>query len=194
VFRYKLKAPVANLGAVVLSHARGVRVSPRLVVGNDENRLVGYTAIPVDINPYADFGRIVPAVGAVFPAPATYDMVFDTPVGAKPGKFTFRFWVNDLSPPAVRLLTRTIRLKDHIRLRVTDGGSGVDPASIVVNVDALRPSFVYKNGILTLQGALKRGTHHLTLVVADYQETKNMENTGPVRPNTRTFHATIVVR
>jgi subtilisin family serine protease len=194
VFRYKLKAPVANLGAVVLSHARGVRVSPRLVVGNDENRLVGYTAIPVDINPYADFGRIVPAVGAVFPAPATYDVVFDTPAGAKPGKFTFRFWVNDLSPPAVRLLTRTIRLNDHIRLRVTDGGSGVDPASIVVNVDALRPSFVYKNGILTLQGALKRGTHHLTLVVADYQETKNMENTGPVRPNTRTFHATIVVR
>jgi hypothetical protein len=58
----------------------------------------------------------------------------------------------------------------------------------------LRPSFVYKNGTLTLQGALKRGTHHLTLVVADYQETKNMENTGPVRPNTRTFHATIVVR
>jgi hypothetical protein len=169
-------------------------VSPRLVVGNDENRLVGYTAIPVDINPYADFGRIVPAVGAVFPAPATYDVVFDTPVGAKPGKFTFKFWVNDLSPPTVRLLTRTVRVNDHIRLRVTDGGSGVDPASIVVNVDASRPSFVYKNGILTLRGALKRGTHHLTLVVADYQETKNMENTGPVRPNTRTFHATIVVR
>jgi subtilisin family serine protease len=192
VFQYKLKAPVANLGAVVLSRARGVRVSPRLVVGNDENRLVGYTAIPVDINPYADFGRIVPAVGAVFPAPATYDVVFDTPAGAKPGKFTFKFWVNDLSPPTVRLLTRTIRVNGKIRLRVTDGGSGVDPASIVVNVDAFRPGFVYKNGILTLPGALKRGTHRLTLVVADYQETKNMENTGPVRPNTRTFHATIV--
>jgi subtilisin family serine protease len=195
VFQYKLKAPVANLGAVVLSHARGMRVSPRLVVGNDENRLVGYTAIPVDINPYADFGRIVPAVGAVFPAPATYDVVFDTPAGAKPGKFTFKFWVNDLGPPAVRLLTRTIRVSDRIRLRVTDGGSGVDPASFVVNVDALRPSYVYKNGILAIRpGALKRGTHHLTVVVADYQETKNMENTGPVRPNTRTFHAAIVVR
>ena len=52
----------------------------------------------MDINPYADFGRIVPAVGAIFPAPATYDFVFDTPAGAKPGKFTFRFWVNDLDP------------------------------------------------------------------------------------------------
>jgi subtilisin family serine protease len=194
VFQYKLKAPVANLGAVVLTHARGVRVSPRLVVGDDENRLVGYTAIPLDINPYADFGRIVPAVGAVFPAPATYDVVFDTPAGAKPGKFTFRFWVNDLSPPTVRLLTHTIRAKDVIRLRVTDGGSGVDPASLVVNVDAFRPGFVYKNGILTFRSALKRGTHRLTVVAADYQETKNMENTGPVLPNTRTFHATIVVR
>jgi subtilisin family serine protease len=194
VFQYKLKAPVANFGAVVLTHARGVRVSPRLVVGDDENRLVGYTAIPVDINPYADFGRIVPAVGAVFPAPATYDVVFDTPAGGKPGKFTFRFWVNDLSPPTVRLLTRTIRANDMIRLRVTDGGSGVDPASLVVNVDAFRPGFVYKNGILRFRGALKRGTHRLTVVAADYQETKNMENTGPVRPNTRTFHATIVVR
>jgi hypothetical protein len=178
----------------VLSHAPGVRVSPRLVVGNDENRLVGYTAIPVDINPYADFGRIVPAVGAVFPAPATYDVVFDTPAGAKPGKFTFKFWVNDLSPPTVRLLTRTIHLNDAIRLRVSDGGSGVDPASLEVNVDAFRPGFVYKNGILTFRRALKRGTHRLTLVAADYQETKNMENTGPVRPNTRTFHATLVVR
>jgi subtilisin family serine protease len=194
VFQYMLKAPVANLGAVVLSRARGVRVSPRLVVGNDENRLVGYTAIPVDINPYADFGRIVPAVGAVFPAPATYDVVFDTPAGAKPGKFTFKFWVNDLSPPTVRLLTRTIRVNGTIRLRITDGGSGVDPASLVVNVDAFRPGFVYKNGILTFRSALKRGTHRLTVVAADYQETKNMENSGPVRPNTRTFQATIVVR
>ena len=194
VFQYRLKAPAANLGAVVLTHARGVRVSPRLVVGDDENRLVGYTAIPVDINPYADFGRIVPAVGAVFPAPATYDIVFDTPAGAKPGKFTFRFWVNDLTPPTVRLLTRTVRVNQKIRLRVTDGGSGVDPASFIVNVDALRPSYVYKAGVLTISpGKLKRGAHRLTLVASDYQETKNMENTGPVRPNTRTFNATIVV-
>jgi hypothetical protein len=31
-------------------------------------------------------------------------------------------------------------------------------------------------------------------VAADYQETKNMENTGPVLPNTRTFRARFVVR
>jgi subtilisin family serine protease len=195
VFRYTLRRPVANLGAVVLSHARGVRVSPRLVAGDDENRLVGYTAIPVDINPYADYGRIVPAVGAVFPAPAPYDVVFDTPAGARPGKFTFRFWVNDVTPPRVHLLTRTIRPHQKIRLRVTDTGAGVDPASLVAHVGGASPGFSFVNGLLSLSsGTLARGAHRLTLVAADYQETKNMENTGPVLPNTRTFHATVVVR
>jgi subtilisin family serine protease len=195
VFRYTLKRPVANLGAVVLSRARGVRVSPRLVTGDDENRLVGYTAIPVDINPYADYGRVVPAVGAAFPAPAAYDVVFDTPAGAKPGRFTFRFWVNDVTPPRVRLLTRTVRPHRKIRLRVTDAGAGVDPASLVLRLGGSHVRFAFKNGLLTFSsGTLARGAHRLTLVAADYQETKNMENTGPVLPNTRTFHATVVVR
>lgn len=195
VFRYTLKRPVANLGAVVLTHARRVRVSPRLVAGDDENRLVGYTGLPVDINPYADYGRVVPAVGAVLPAPGTYDVVFDTPAGARPGKFTFRFWVNDVAPPKVRLLTRSILPRQKVRLRVTDAGSGVDPASLVLRVGASHPRFRFENGLLTFSsGTLARGAHGLTLVAADYQETKNMENTGPVLPNTRTFRARFVVR
>src|SRR5262249_23426355 len=44
VFQYTVKGNnVANLGAVVLTHAKGVTVSPRLVVAGDENRLTGYT-------------------------------------------------------------------------------------------------------------------------------------------------------
>ena len=71
----------------------------------------------------------------------------------------------------------------------------MDPASLVAHVDLSRARFSYKGGILTVfPGALKRGSHRLKLVAADYQETKNMENTGPVLPNTRTFRATIVVR
>ena len=105
VFQIKLSKPVANFGAVVLSHAKGVRVSPRVVVAGDENRLLGNTALPVNLNPYQDYGRIVPAVGAVSAKAGSYDFVFDTPVGGKPGKFTFRVWVNDVTPPKVRLLT-----------------------------------------------------------------------------------------
>jgi hypothetical protein len=29
---------------------------------------------------------------------------------------------------------------------------------------------------------------------SDYQETKNMENTGPILPNTRTLRATFTIR
>jgi hypothetical protein len=32
------------------------------------------------------------------------------------------------------------------------------------------------------------------LTVSDYQETKNMEDVGPILPNTRTQQATVVVR
>jgi len=57
VFKFVLTKSVANFGVAVVSHAKGVQVSPRLVVDGDENRLVGNTGIPVDLNPYSNFGR-----------------------------------------------------------------------------------------------------------------------------------------
>jgi subtilisin family serine protease len=190
VFRFTLKKPVANFGAVVVTRARGVRVSPRLVVAGDENRLIGYTAIPVDLNPYADFGRVVPVVGAVSPAAGAYDFVFDTPAGGKPGKFTFRFWVNDTIPPAIRALPSSGRT---LRLAVTDKGSGVDPASISVKVDGTVRSFTLVRSILTIRNVAP-GRHAVTLAASDYQEAKNMENVGPILPNTRTFSKSVFVR
>ncbi len=190
VFRFTLKKPVANFGAVVVTRARGVRVSPRLVVAGDENRLVGYTAIPVDLNPYADFGRVVPVVGAVSPAPGAFDLVFDTPAGGKAGKFTFRFWVNDTTPPTIRALPGSSRT---IRLAVTDKGSGVDPASLLVKIDSTVRSFTFVRGILTIRN-VTAGRHTVNLAASDFQEAKNMENVGPILPNTRTFSKSVVVR
>jgi len=190
VFRFTLKKPVANFGVAVVTRARGVRVSPRLVAAGDENRLVGYTAIPVDLNPYADFGRVVPVVGAVLPAARAYDFVFDTPAGAKAGKYTFRFWVNDTTPPTIRALKSIGRT---IRLAVTDKGAGVDPASLAAKVDGTVRSFTFTRGVLTIRN-VAAGKHSVTLTAADYQETKNMENVGPILPNTRTFSTTAVVR
>jgi subtilisin family serine protease len=190
VFRYTLKKPVANFGAVVLTRARGVRVSPRLVAAGDENRLIGYTGIPVDLNPYADYGRIVPVVGAVLPAARAYDLVFDTPAGAKAGKFTFRFWVNDTTPPTIRALKSIGRT---IRLAVTDKGAGVDPASVLVKVDGTVRRHTFVRGILTIRNVAP-GKHSVVLAASDYQEAKNMENVGPILPNTRTFSKSVVVR
>jgi len=134
VFRFALRRHVANFGAAIIRRARGVRVSPRLVAGSDENRVVGYTGMPVSLNPYQGFDRAQPIVGAVLPEPGTYELVFDTPTRAKPGAFTFRFWVNDTSPPSIRLLGHTGRIGRPIRVAVRDSGSGVDPRSLQAKV------------------------------------------------------------
>jgi len=190
VFRFVVTQPVANFGAVVLTHARGVQITPRLVMAGDENRLVGYTGLPIDINPYASFGRLEPVVGDVLPAPGAYDVVFETAPGASPGRFTFRFWVNDTTPPAVRLLTPSVRRGQPLRLRVTDAGSGPDPESFVVKIDG-KPRTA---ALLLSTAGLGPGRHTLAFVAADYQETKNMEDVGPILPNTTTLRTTFVLR
>jgi hypothetical protein len=173
-----------------VSRAKGVRVSPRLVAAGDENRLVGYTALPVNLNPYLGYGRVEPVVGAVLPAPGAYDFVFDTPPGGKPGKFTFRLWVNDTTPPSIRMLHASA---GTIRIAVSDKGAGIDPASLAPKVDGRLRVFTFSHGVLTVR-KVGAGRHRVTLSASDYQEAKNMENVGPILPNTRTFSANVTVR
>jgi subtilisin family serine protease len=195
VFRFALRKKVANFGVVVTAHARGVRVSPRLVAGNDENRLVGYTGIPASLNPYQGFSSAEPVVAAVLPDPGVYDVVFDTPKEARPGPFRFRFWVNDTAPPSVRLLGRTTVLGRPIRVAIRDSGSGVDPTSLHATLGGAAVRVRYAGGILSVstQGRAP-GRKSLTVTASDYQETKNMEDVGPVLPNTRIFHAAVTLR
>jgi subtilisin family serine protease len=195
VFRFRLRRRVANFGAVVVGHAPGVSVSPRLVARDDENRVVGYTGIPANLNPYQSIGRAEPVVGAVLPEPGVYDFVFDTPSRAKPGAFTFRFWVNDTSPPSIRLLDRKIVAGRPIRFAVRDSGSGVDPFSLHARLDGTPVRFTYSNGVLSIRTrALQPGREIVTVTASDYQETKNMEDVGPVLPNTRVLQTTVTLR
>ena len=195
VFRFTVRRELANFGVVVLTRATGVRVSPRLVRAGDENRLVGYTGLPATLNPYVGESLAYPVVGAILPARGAYDVVFDTPAGATPGKFLFRLWINDTTPPRVRLLARTVVEGTPIRLTVDDAGSGVDPASLVARVGGTQVPFKYAHGVVSLATTtLLPGTRKISLTVSDYQETKNMEDVGPVRPNTTVFHATVTVK
>jgi len=192
VFRFTLRRPVANFGAVVIRKARGVRVSPRLVAANDENRVVGYTGIPARLNPYEGFYRGEPVVGAVLPVPRTYEFVFDTPTRAKPGAFVFRFWIDDTSRPSIRLLGHKDRIGRPIRVAVRDSGSGVDPRSLKARVGRKWVRFKYAHGVLLLRTkGLRPGRQALMVKASDYQETKNMEDVGPVLPNTRVFRSTV---
>jgi subtilisin family serine protease len=196
VFRFTLRKRVANFGVVVVGRAQSVQVSPRLVAGGDENRLVGYTGLPVSLNPYQEFGRPEPVVAAVLPDPGPYDFVFDTPTRGKPGAFRFRFWVNDTSPPTIRLVERAVTAGRLLRVAVHDSGSGVDRHSLRVRVDGkVFPFFTYSGGVLSIRTkGLAAGKHSVSVTASDHQETKNMEDVGPVLPNTRVLRATVTLR
>ena len=157
----------------------------------DENHLAGYTALPFALNPYqTDFFALEPVASVTLPSAGDYDVVFDTPTGAKPGKFTFRYWVNDKTPPAVALVSRTATAAAGLRLSVKDAGSGVDPSTLFATVDGKRRAVGYaaSRAVVALKG-LAAGTHRVTLVASDLQESKNNEDTGPILPNTATFSA-----
>jgi subtilisin family serine protease len=203
VFRVRITRPVANFGVVLLSSgaAGRFRPSPRVVAAGDENRLTGNAGLPLVINPYLDaFGAPRPVAGAIRPVAGSYDVVFETPAattpsGVGPGAYTFRYWVNDTSPPSVRLLTSTVKPGARLRLAVTDAGSGVDPQSLVAAVDGKSATVTFAGGRATVSAAgLATGRHRIVLQVADYQELKNMENVPQILPNTRRFTATFTVR
>ncbi|MGH3132024.1 MAG: S8 family serine peptidase, partial [Gaiellaceae bacterium] len=109
VFRVRIGRPVQNFGVAVLSSAKNVRVQARIVVAGDENRQVGYTSLPINLNPYLpDFLEPRPVSGALRPAPGRYDIVFDSPTRAQAGRFRFRFWIDDTKPPALRFVARAV--------------------------------------------------------------------------------------
>jgi subtilisin family serine protease len=196
VFRFRLGRPVTNFGVVVVSHARGVQVQPRVVRAGDENRLTGYAALPLNLNPYLPtFDHLSPAAGAVRPDAGAYDIVFDTPRRRAAGKFSFRFWIGDTKPPRLRLLMPTVRAGASVQVGVTDAGSGVDPASLHARIDGRAVAVRFRRGRarVSTQG-LARGRHRLVFRASDYQEAKNMENSGPILPNTRRLSASFVVR
>ncbi|HET6684629.1 MAG TPA: S8 family serine peptidase [Gaiella sp.] len=196
VFRVELRRQVANVGVVITSRKRGVRVEPRFVENGDENRLTGYAALPFDLNPYVDeFEQPTLASGAIAPLPGTYAVVFDSPTRAGAGAFTFRFWVDDTTPPSARLTARSVRVGLPLRARVRDTGAGVDPRSLEATVDGRTVGArLVGNEVRVSTIGVEPGTHRLRLSVADYQETRNMENVARILPNTRVLTASVTVR
>jgi hypothetical protein len=105
------------------------------------------------------------------------------------GPFSFRLWIDDATPPRVRLLTPAA--KSALLLAVADSGSGIDPRSIVCQIDGRRRVFTLSPGRLRIPlDGVGKGTHRLTLSIADFQETKNSESVVGVLPNTTLFRAT----
>jgi hypothetical protein len=196
VYTVRIVKPVANLGVAVTSHAPGSRVEPRVVAGLDENRLTGYAALPVNSNPYLDeFRELVPAAGALSPIPGTYALVFDSATRAGAGRFTFRYWVNDITAPTLRLRTAVVSRGGPVQVGATDTGAGVYPESIVARIDGERRRATFRNGVVRVPTTgVAPGRHTLELRVSDYQESKNTENVARILPNTRTLTTAFRVR
>jgi subtilisin family serine protease len=192
VYRVHIRKLFANFGVAVVSRNGGVTPEPRIVRAGDENRLAGLTALPYDGNPYrASEGRHRLIAGVLQPARGSYDVVFDTPARGRPGRFSFRFWEGDTTPPGVRVLGVSGGTLD---LRVTDGGSGVDPSSLAARIDGKERPLSYAHGLVrvTLRG-LARGRHVLAFTAADYQEAKNNENVRGILPNTRKLQRAVTI-
>jgi subtilisin family serine protease len=198
VFRVTLRKPVANFGVAILSEGNGVDVEPRVVFAGDENRLTGYSALPLNINPYLSiFGRPAPTAAAIRPARGSFDVVFDSVSRASAGRFTFRFWVGDTTPPRIVVSNPTLDSGKHLRLTIMDAGSGVDPTSLLVLIDGRSrvPSYDRSTGRATVDVSdVGSGRHELAVQVSDYQESKNMENVPPILPNTRQLKRTLTIR
>jgi hypothetical protein len=196
VFRFRIGRRVANAGVVVTQLGRGSVVEPRVVAGLDENRLTGYAGLPVNHNPYMDeFRESVRAAGVLAPARGDYAAVFDSASRAGAGRFTFRFWVDDVSPPKLRLRTKRVAAGRPVVVSAVDAGAGVYPQSIRVSVDGSTRSWTFRGGLVSIPtGGLAPGQHRLRLRVSDYQESKNTENVARILPNTRFLTATFSVR
>jgi hypothetical protein len=196
VYRVRLRRASTNFGVAVIWRAKGVRVEPRIVQAGDENRLLGQTALPINLNPYLrQFRQPTPAAGAVRPAAGTYDVVFDGPSRGTAGRFRFRFWIDDIRRPRLRVLSRTVQRGAPLRIRATDLGSGVDPRTAVAMVDRglLLPK-VAGDVVSVPTGRLSKGRHRLAFQISDYQESRNMENATAILPNTAHLETTFTVR
>jgi hypothetical protein len=161
---------------------------PHVTFDGSEERLAGYVGLPLDLNPYRKTtGASVPIAGVDVPAAGPYDIVFDTRSAALAGPFTFHYWVNDVTPPKLRVSAK----RRAIVVTATDAGSGVDPSTFVVTVDGRK---VATHGAAALNLKATKGKHKVVVTASDYQEAKNMENVPPILPNTATLRATVVVR
>jgi subtilisin family serine protease len=196
VYRVTLTRPVANFGVVALSARNATLPQPRVVIADNENHLTGYPGLPLVINPYVDsFGAPRPVAGAIRPGAGTYDVVFDTTAGARTGPYTFRFWVNDVTPPSVKLLTPAPKRTAGLQLAVADAGAGVDPRSLTATIDGKSVDVSFARGRATIRlGVLAPGRHRVVFSASDYQELKNMENVARILLNTTTFSAVFRVR
>jgi subtilisin family serine protease len=201
LYSLHISQPVANVGAAIVAASPGSLVEPWLLGSRDENDVQGYAATPVNANVLTSEYRLdVGVAGSVFPREKRYYVAVDSGRDVFTGRslagaYVLRSWVNDLTPPRFRLLTKRVTAgRPLLAARVTDLGSGVDPLSLVIeyrNNVLLGASLYDPSSGLALFGIprtappVRHGLFKGAALAADNQESKNVDQIGAnVLPNT----------
>ena len=196
-----LSRPVVNLGVSVVAATRGSQIDPWLLGARDENSVQGQAGTPVNVNALTfDYRLPIGAAAAVFPSVRRFWVAVDSSRDeytgrTLTGRYVLRYWVNDLRPPSVRLVTRRVAAgRPTIVLQVVDRGAGVNPLSLVLSYrGALVGASLYDVGsglavfVLPSQAPrIPRGRTAGVVMASDFQEAKNVQTFGRnVMPNTR---------
>jgi hypothetical protein len=209
VYVFELPRRAVNIGVVARPRHRGVRVEPFFLGSRDENDVQGFAGTPLGVNELSyDFDILVGAAGASLPSPHTFYVAVDSgrnrfngrPLG---GAYALHTWVNDVSPPQLRLLTTRVAAgRPTLALETRDLGAGVDPYSLTIGyrgvlIGATSYDPVSGVALFPLPESVPRlgaGSIRLTIQASDFQEAKNVNTSGSnVLPNTRFVHTRLAV-
>ena len=197
-----LSVPTINFGVSVLAQSANSEIDPWVLGSKDENDVQGYAGLPVNVNGLMyDYRANIETAGAAFPLTKRYYVAVDSgsnPFTGKalPGRYVLRAWVDDLRPPALKLVTtRLVAGRPTIVAIARDGQSGIDPLSLVLqyNSNVLLGASAYdaETGLVLFvipsdAPAIKAGKKKPALLIAsDNQEAKNVNTIGQnVLPNT----------
>ncbi|MDQ3777867.1 MAG: S8 family serine peptidase, partial [Actinomycetota bacterium] len=201
LYEVRVRRRLVNVGAAVVSSSRGAAIDPFFLGSKDENDVEGYVGTPTNINSLTPGYRLpIGAAGSVFTQPGTYYVSVDSGRDEftnerRAGTFRLRSWVNDLRPPAVKVLTKRVTAgRPTIAVQTRDAGAGVDPTSLALNYGrvligaaAYDPfSGVALFPLPAAAPALRAGVRGAIVRASDYQEAKNADVFGrELLPNTR---------
>ena len=197
-------APKLDASITALLSSNGP-IHPWFLGSLDENDVLGYAGIPVNVNgQLPDFLYSIGTAGGVFLPPGRYFVSVDSGRDLFTGRslagpYTLRSWVNDVRPPTVRVLTRTLSSgRPTVVAKVSDAKSGVDPMALQLffgpstrRLSVGATLWDPETGIAAFSvpreaPPLETGTQFMQVVASDFQESKNIstDSDSPL-PNTR---------
>ena len=209
VYQTTLPAKAVNAGVAVFDRSSGAQIDPWYLGAQDESSVQGQAGTPVDVNELTyDYSADIGVAGVTFPSSGRYWVSVDSGHGRfddrkLAGSYVLHSWVNDVTPPTLKLLTTRVTAgRPTLVFRTTDAQSGVDPQSLTIGYNgALVGVGTYERStglaVFPLPNSvspLRAGTTRVRMMSSDFQESKNIDTQGSkIMPNTRTAGAIVHV-